>query len=309
MEAQPGVAPPKYSPISECREVEYREVAWGLTDLGKSFSPFYINRAKVGDFDVKFEVLYCGVCHSDVHIGLNHLGGTTYPLVPGHELAGKVVEVGSKVTKVQVGDNVGVGVMSDSCLDCRNCTLGDEQYCFGGKSVSTYGDKKRYTHIGGNPDSMTYGGYSGSHCLHEHFIMKIPEGVPLDKAGPILCAGITMYDPLRYWGATKGDREMAIGIVGIGGLGTMGIKLAKALGHKVFAISTSAHKEAMAKEKGADGFIVSSDQGQMEAHKMTLDLILNTVSAEHEVQHYMGLLNYSGTIVQLGLVAKPHTVN
>jgi len=303
------VAPPKYSPISECRDDEYREVAWGLTDLGQKFAPLHINRAKVGEFDVKFEVLYCGVCHSDVHIGCNHLGGSTYPLVPGHELAGKVVEVGSKVTKVQVGDNVGVGVISDSCLDCRNCTLGDEQYCIGGKSVSTYGDKKRYTHIGGNPDSMTYGGYSGSHCLNEHFIMKIPDGVPLEKAGPILCAGITMYDPLRYWGATKGDREMNIGIVGIGGLGTMGIKLAKALGHKVFAISTSAHKEAMAKEKGADGFIVSSDPAQMEAHKMTLDLILNTVSAEHEVMHYVGLLNYNGTIVQLGLVPKPHSVN
>jgi len=120
-----------------------------------------------------------------------------------------------------------------------------------------------------------------SHCLHEYFIIKIPKGLPLDKAGPVLCAGITMYDPLRYWGATKGDRVMNIGIVGIGGLGTMGIKLAKALGHKVFAISRSAHKETLAKEKGADGFIVSSDASQMEAHKMTLDLILNTVSAPH----------------------------
>lgn len=220
-----------------------------------------------------------------------------------------MVEVGSKVTKVKVGDKVGVGVISDSCLNCRNCSLGDEQYCLGGKNVSTYNDKKRYTHIGGNPDTMTMGGYSGSHCLHEHFILKIPDEIPLQAAGPILCAGITMYDPLRYWGATKKDRVMKIGIVGIGGLGTMGIKLAKALGHEVYAISTSAHKETMAKEKGADGFIISKDENSMAAHKMTLDLILNTVSANHQVSSYMNLLNYSGTIVQLGLVPEPHLVN
>lgn len=163
--------------------------------------------------------------------------------------------------------------------------------------MSTYNDKKRYTHIGGNPDTMTMGGYSGSHCLHEHFIIKIPDGIPLNAAGPILCAGITMYDPLRYWGATKKDRVMNIGIVGIGGLGTMGIKLSKALGHKVYAISTSAHKEQMAKDKGADEFIVSTNAESMAANKMTLDLILNTVSANHEVSNYMSLLNFSGTIV------------
>ena len=258
---KPVAAPPKSCPIAECREDEYKEVAWGLQNCGDKFTAFYINRPKVGDFDVKFELHYCGVCHSDVHIGLNHLGGCPYPVVPGHELAGKVVEVGSKVTKVKVGDNVGVGVISDSCLleTCRNCRIGDEQYCCGGKSVSTYADTKRYTHIGGNPDAMTYGGYSGSQCLHEHFIIKIPDEIPLEKAGPILCAGITMYDPLRHWGATKPDNKMTIGIVGIGGLGTMGIKLSKALGHTVVAISTSASKKQMALDKGADVFIVSTD--------------------------------------------------
>ena len=251
--------PPKVSPIAECQENEYKEIAWGLAKFGDKFSPFYINRPKVSDYDVRFEVLYCGVCHSDLHYGRNDFGGATFPLVPGHEIVGQVLEVGSKVTKVKVDVRVGNGCISDACLDCRNCGLGDEQYCFGGKSVHTYADKKRYTHIGGNPDAMTYGGYSGSQCLHEHFIMKIPDAIPLEKAGPILCAGITMYDPLRYWGATKEGSHMAIGIVGIGGLGTMGIKLAKALGHKVVAISTSTTKKDMALEKGADEFIVSTD--------------------------------------------------
>lgn len=165
-----------------------------------------------------------------------------YPMVPGHELVGTVLEVGSKVTKVKVGDNVGVGCISDSCLDCKMCAIGDEQYCMGGGNVHTYNDEKRYGHIGGNPSTQTFGGYSGSNTLHEHFILKLPSTLDLQKAGPILCAGITLYDPLRHWGATT-KQGMTIGIVGVGGLGTMGIKLAKALGHTVVAVSTSQHKE------------------------------------------------------------------
>jgi len=262
----------------------------------------------VGDFDVKFEMTYCGICHSDCHIGLNEMGNCIYPIVPGHELVGTVVEVGSKVTKVKVGDNVGVGCISDGCLNCTTCEKGDEQYCLGGKSVHTYNDKKRYTHLGGNPDQHTFGGYSGSNVIHEHFVMKIPEGLPADKVAPILCAGITMYDPLKYHGATKGVK-MTIGIVGVGGLGTMGIKLAKALGHTVIAISTNADKKEMALSKGADEFIVSSDPESMALRKGELNLILNTVAAEHEVAHYLSLLKYNGTIVQLGLVKDLHTVN
>jgi uncharacterized zinc-type alcohol dehydrogenase-like protein len=167
---------------------------------------------------------------------------------------------------------------------------------------------KRYTHIGGNQDTQNFGGYSASECVHEHFILKIPDGIPLDKAGPILCAGITLYDPLVHWGATTG-KKMTIGIVGIGGLGTMGIKLAKALGHKVYAISTSASKAAMAKEKGADEFVVSTDPESMKQHANTCDLILNTVSANHQMAHYLGLLRTDGTLVQLGLVTNDHAVN
>lgn len=253
-------------------------------------------------------MVFCGVCHSDVSLGLNHLHNCIYPIVPGHELVGKVVEIGSKVTKVKVGDGIGVGCISDACLDCKTCEFGDEQYCLGGKSVHTYNDKKRYNHIGGNPEAQTFGGYSGSNTLHEHFIMKIPDAIPLEKAGPILCAGITMYDPLRHWGATEG-KPMTIGIVGVGGLGTMGIKLSKALGHRVVAISTSANKKELAMSKGADVFVVSTDPESMKEGAGLCDLILNTVSAEHQVSTYTPLLHYSGTIVQLGLVIDPHTVN
>lgn len=225
-----ALAPPKSHPIEECQENEYQEVAWGLKALGEKMTPFFINRPKCGDHDVKFEVHFCGICHSDLTFGYNWLGGATFPLVPGHEFSGVVVEVGSKVTKFKVGDNVGNGVISDSCLKCSSCDDGEEQYCRGGKHVATYNDKKRYTHIGGNPDAMTYGGYSGSQVLHEHFIMKIPDGIPLDMAGPILCAGITMYEPLRYHGLTT-SKPKTVGVVGIGGLGSMGVKLARAMGH------------------------------------------------------------------------------
>ena len=178
----------------------------------------------------------------------------------------------------------------------------------GGKSVHTYNDRKRYTHISGNPKERTFGGYSGSYVANQYFVMKIPDELPLVKVGPILCAGITMYDPMRNWGATTGDKK-TIGIVGIGGLGTMGLKLAKALGHNVVAVSTSKNKEQMAYEKGADVFVVSKDEGSMKAAEGTIDLLLITVSAEHQVSHYMPLLKYNGTIVELGLLTHDHVIN
>jgi uncharacterized zinc-type alcohol dehydrogenase-like protein len=162
--------------------------------------------------------------------------------------------------------------------------------------VHTYNDRKRYTHIGGNPNSQTFGGYSASTVIHEHFVLRIPDGIPLHLASPILCAGITMYDPMRSWGATKGEK-MTIGIIGVGGLGTMGIKIAKALGHEVIAISTSLNKREMALEKGADRFIVSTDPESMSQGKDSCNLILNTVSCPHDVNLYIPLLHYGGTIV------------
>jgi uncharacterized zinc-type alcohol dehydrogenase-like protein len=247
------------------RDDEVKEVAWAINRLGEKFTPLWINRPKVGEHDVKFAMKFCGICHTDCHFGLNHIGGAIYPMVPGHELVGEVVEVGSKVTKVKVGDRVGVGCIVDSCLDCDFCNSGEEQYCLNGGSTHTYNAKKRHGHIGGNPETQTFGGYSGSNTIHERFIIKIPDSIPLEKAGPLMCAGITMYDPLRHWGATKGT-PMNIGIIGIGGLGTMGLKLAKALGHKVFAISSSPDKEQLAKDKGADVFVCSKDEASMTAN-------------------------------------------
>ncbi len=286
-----------FKAVPECGDNEYREVAWGIDDKEAKFKPMWINRPKVGDFDVKFEMKYCGICHSDVHLGLNHLGGSIYPMVPGHELVGTVVEVGPKVTKVKVGDNVGVGCIIDSCLACDSCHQGDEQYCEKGGNTHTYNSMKTYGHVGGNQETQNFGGYSGSNTVHEHFIIKIPDHLPLDTAGPILCAGITMYEPLRHWEATKEGVKMTIGIVGIGGLGTMGIKQAKALGHTVYAISTTAAKEKLAKEKGADGFVVSTDADSMAANANKCDLIINTVSAQHELSHYLSLLRTNGTLV------------
>ena len=217
----------KYKEIKAPREDEYRDVAWAIPKYGEKFEPIWINRGNVRDDDVKFEMLYNGICHTDCHIGLNHLHGTTYPCVPGHELLGKVVEVGKNVTKFAIGDHVGVGCMVGSCLECAHCLAGDEQYCMKGTIMSYNGDRK-YNLVGGDQDLQTFGGYSASHVVHQHFVVKIPEGLALDKAAPILCAGITMYDPLRNWGATSG-KKMTIGIIGVGGLGTMGIKLSKAL--------------------------------------------------------------------------------
>jgi len=297
-----------FKAVPECADNEYREFAWGIDDPKAEFKPMWINRPKVGDHDVRFDLKFSGICHSDIHLGLNHLTGSIYPMVPGHELAGIVVEVGSKVTKVKVGDKVGVGCIIDSCLECDTCKQGDEQYCEKGGNTHTYSSWKKYGHIGGNPDTQNFGGYSGSNTVHEHFVIKIPDNVPLEKAPSIMCAGITMYEPLRHWGATKPGAKMTIGIIGIGGLGTMGVKEAKALGHTVYAISTSAHKEKMAKEKGADHFVVSTDEESMKANAGKCDLIINTVSAKHEVSHYLGLLKTNGTIVQLGLVPEPHTL-
>jgi uncharacterized zinc-type alcohol dehydrogenase-like protein len=288
-------------------ENEYKEVAWAVTAKGSGHKPIWIPRGNVGDEHVKFELIYCGICHSDVHVGNNDMGSTVFPFVGGHELLGKVTEVGKSVTKFKIGDIVGVGCMVDSCLNCSQCDNGDEPYCMGGMTGTWNADRK-HGRVPGNKDLKTFGGYTGSSVVHEHFVCKIPEGIPLEAAGPIMCAGITMYDPLRHWGAT-GEKKMTVGIIGIGGLGTMGIKIAKACGNDVMAISTSANKEAIAKEKGATHFCVSKDPESMKANAGKCDIILNTVSASHDLNAYIPLLAKSGTLVQLGLVTEPHQVS
>jgi alcohol dehydrogenase (NADP+) len=241
---------------------EYREVAWAIPEYSANpkFEPTWINRPNPQDFDVKFEMLYCGICHSDCHIGLNHMAAWRpchYPFVGGHELLGRVVEVGSKVTKVKVGEAVGVGCFVDACLDCENCEAGNENYCAKGLTP-TYNGDRAHGRYNGNPASKTWGGYSGSNVVNENFILKIPDSLPLEFSAPIMCAGITMYSPLRDHGATAG-KKMTIGVIGVGGLGTMGIKLAAALGHDVVAISTSPSKEEAARKKGATHYVVSTD--------------------------------------------------
>jgi len=272
--------------------------------MDAKFTPITIPRPKVTDYAVRFDMLYCGICHSDCHMGANEWDNVEYPFVPGHELLGKVVEVGAKVTKFKVGDHVGVGCFVDSCKDCANCNDGNEQYCLKGMT-GTYNGTKQWGRVGGNQDTKTFGGYSGSNCVHEDFVIKIPDGMDIQKSSPIMCAGITMYSPLNHWGCTNGGKT--VGIVGIGGLGTMGVKIAKALGNKVIAISQSAKKEQMAKEKGADGFVVSTDPESIKAHMGTIDVILNTIAAPHDLMTYMPLLKKQGVHVCLGGVPNPHT--
>jgi len=289
-------------------ESEYREVAWGIEKSGEKHKPLWIARPKTTEFAVKFELLFCGICHSDVHTGSNDWGPCNFPFVSGHELLGRVTEVGEKVTKFKVGDICAVGCFIDACLECYNCKKGDEQYCIEGMT-GTYNGTKKYGRVGGNQETKTAGGYSAANTVHEDFVIKIPEGMDLEKTAPILCAGITMYSPLKFHGAT-GKEKKTVGVVGIGGLGTMGIKLAKAMGNDVMAISTSANKEALAKEKGATLFACSKDPDSMKANAGKCDLILNTVSANHDINAYIPLLARNGsTLVQLGGVTSPHTIS
>merc|ERR1712240_101445 len=205
-------------------------------------------------------------------------------------------------TKYKVGDRVGVGCIVDSCMGCDGCKAGEEHMCRKGMTGTYNGDIK-HGHIA-TDSGWTYGGYSGSQTVHERFIVAIPDGFPLEAAGPVFCAGITMYSPLCYWEANKGGKR--VGIIGIGGLGQMGVRLAKAMGNTVTAISASPNKEAAAREIGADNFVVSTNAESMKAASMSLDLILNTVSAEHQVSTYLPLLGKKGVLVQLGLVLGAH---
>jgi uncharacterized zinc-type alcohol dehydrogenase-like protein len=273
--------------IMPTRDDEYSEIAWGVPKFGETHVPMLINRPKVqcGDFHVKFDMKYSGICHSDATCGFNYLGAQKYPFVSGHEMCGVVTEVGPKVTKFAVGEWVGVGVLQDKCMDCKKCNADDDVYCRQG-AVHAYGDAKDKgypSHIGGNLGQQTFGGYTGSQCLHENMIMKFPEGFPMEKAGPVMCAGITMWDPLAHWGATKEGSKMVIGIAGIGGLGTMGIKMAKGLGHRVVAISSSDKKKDLAMEKGADAFVNINDEASRKAEAGKIDLLLSTISAHHDL--------------------------
>jgi len=282
----------------------YETFAFARASKTDAFKAIKIKRSDVGADDVKFDIHYCGICHTDVHFGNDDMGISKWPLVPGHELAGVVTAVGANVKSVSVGDRVGVGCIVDSCMNCPSCEKSDEQYCYNGMTM-TYSSDIKHGHIA-TDTGFTYGGYSGSLAVHERYIIKIPSGYPLEAAGPVFCAGITLYSPLAHWGALKGN--LRVGVAGIGGLGQMGVRLAAAMGNKVTAISSSPSKKDAALELGATDFVVSTDEASMAAAAGSLDLILNTISADHQVSHYLPLLALSGTIVQLGIVGAPHQV-
>ena len=261
------------------------------------FEPFSFERRAPRPNDVVVAIRFCGVCHSDLHTARSEWGGTQYPCVPGHEIVGEVTAVGDAVTKFAAGDLVGVGCMVDSCLSCSACREGLEQYCENG-FTGTYNGPEQGT--GAN----TYGGYSDTIVVREEFVLKIGhEEAALAAVAPLLCAGITTWSPLKHWQAGPGKK---VGVVGIGGLGHMGIKLARALGAHVVAFTTSPGKIDDARGLGAHEVVVSRDEAQMDAHATSFDLILNTVAASHDLDAFMRLLKRDGAMVVVGVPAEPH---
>lgn len=249
--------------------------------------------------DVQIEVFYCGICHSDIHQVRDEWSPGIFPMVPGHEITGKVTKVGLAVNKFKVGDTVGVGCMINSCKDCSSCSENLEQYCEKGATL-TYNDKFRDTGL------PIYGGYAKHVVVNEDFVLRIPSNLPLDKAAPLLCAGITTYSPLSNWKVTKGNR---VGVIGMGGLGHMAVKIAVAMGADVFVISHSENKKEDAKKFGAKGYINSTISEQMQKEMNTFDFIVNTVSANLDLTNFLFLLKRDGTMVQVGAPDKPNTLN
>jgi uncharacterized zinc-type alcohol dehydrogenase-like protein len=257
--------------------------------------PFKFERRDPRPSDVAIDILYCGVCHSDIHSARNEWGGTRYPFVPGHEIVGRVAAVGNKVSKFKTGDLVGVGCLVDSCRHCAACNDGLEQYCDGG-FTATYGSEDN---IGGTPHEVTLGGYSDKITVDERFVLHIPANLDPAAAAPLLCAGITTYSPLKYWKVGPGQK---IGVIGLGGLGHMGVKLAHAMGAYVVMITTSSKKGEDAKKLGADEVLISKDADAMAAAQNSFDFLLNTIPVGHDVDPYMALLKRDATMVVVGAV-------
>jgi uncharacterized zinc-type alcohol dehydrogenase-like protein len=256
--------------------------------------PGAVTRREVGAHDVLIDIAWAGICHSDIHTVRGDWGTQTYPLTVGHEIAGTVTDVGSEVTRYQVGDRVGVGCMVNSCRKCANCLAGEEQHCLNG-NVGTYAAVDR-------DGTITQGGYSASIVVDEAFVLRIPESIPFEKAAPLLCAGITLYSPLRHWGAAPGKK---VAIVGLGGLGHMGVKLASAMGAEVTVLSQSLRKKDDGLALGADHYFATSDPATFEKLANTFDLIVNTVSAPLDVDAYLRLLTLNGTMVNVGAPPEP----
>ena len=256
-----------------------------------ALKPFSFERREPGPHDVLIEILYCGVCHSDIHQARGEWGESIFPMVPGHEIVGKVLQVGGDVSLWKKGETVGVGCFVDSCRECESCRAGEEQYCEGGM-IATYNG---YEQDGKTP---TYGGYSTRITVDENYVLRIPSEIPLERAAPLLCAGITTYSPLRHFGVKAGDD---VAVVGLGGLGHMGVKLAKAMEARVTVLSQSPGKREDALRLGADEFIATRDAEVFEQHAKSFDFIIDTVSAPHDLNAYLGLLRRDGVMVLVGL--------
>jgi alcohol dehydrogenase (NADP+) len=269
--------------------------AYGTHAADQPLARLAIRRRTLGRGDVRIAIRYCGVCHSDLHFVRNEWRSTTYPAVPGHEIVGHVSEVGAEVRDLAAGDAVGVGCMVDSCRTCASCREGLEQYCEQG-AVGTYGGTEPV--IGG----PTFGGYSRSIVVDRHFVLRIPQGMELSSAAPLLCAGITLYSPLRHWGAGPGKR---VGIIGLGGLGHMGVKLSHALGAYTVLFTSSPGKAADARRLGADAVVISTDAKQMATQRNSFDLLIDTVSAPHDHGPYLDALKRDATLVQVGAPGEP----
>ena len=261
-------------------------------------APFDFERRDPREDDVLIDIKFCGICHSDIHQARDGWGGSVFPMVPGHEIVGVVKQVGPKVTKFKVGDKVGVGCFVDSCRHCASCTKGLEQFCMEGV-VFTYNSKEK----DGTP---TYGGYSNQIVVKQEYVLSIPDNLPMDAAAPLLCAGITLYSPLKHWGAGPGKK---VAIVGLGGLGHMGVKLSHALGAETTVLSQSMKKAEDAKKLGADHYYATSDPETFKKLAGSFDLIINTVSADIDWNAYMGLVKIDGTLVHVGVPEKPVPVS
>lgn len=257
-----------------------------------------IERRDLQPHDVLIDIQFAGICHSDIHTARGEWGQVQYPLVPGHEIAGVVAQVGAAVTKYAVGDRVGVGCMVDSCRECANCQQGEEQYCLNG-NTGTYAATDRY-------GQYTQGGYSSAIVVTEDFVVRIPDSLSLDVAAPLLCAGITTYSPLRHWNVTPGKR---VAVIGLGGLGHMAVKLAHAMGAKVTVLSQSLKKKEDGLRLGADDYFATSDSETFRKLAGAFDLIINTVSAKIDISAYLSLLALDGTLVNVGAPPEPLEVN
>ncbi|WNG89396.1 NAD(P)-dependent alcohol dehydrogenase [Mycobacterium sp. ITM-2016-00317] len=272
--------------------------AYAATSADAPLTRTTITRREVGPHDVAFDIHFAGICHSDIHTVRGEWGRANYPVVPGHEIAGIVTEIGSQVTNFKIGDRVGVGCFVDSCRECDQCRDGDEQYCTGSGMVGTY-------NAVGRDGQPTQGGYSGAIVVDENYVLRIPDSIALDKAAPLLCAGITTYSPLRHWNAGPGKK---VAVIGLGGLGHLAVKIAAAMGAEVTVLSQSLKKMEDGLRLGATAYHATSDRDTFKQLRGTFDLIINTVSANLNLADYLALLKVDGTLVELGMPEHPMSV-